>query len=215
MPIKKRKKRRMVKKALILIIMASLRIAVCDAQTYVKLNALYACVGVVNPQVEFCVSEHSAFQTELVVSPYKKIFGDHHMLFGTFLNEYRYYFRQCNNGFYVGAEAGLQVFDMSKPQFKDGKIGLQNRYCKGYGYVLGVSAGYEYRFRERWLLDVFVGFAYMASWYNGYDLEGKIDMHPHGHDIEENDPFNGSAEWLPNKIGLSIGYRLFDPRKHK
>lgn len=202
----------MAKRALILLIMASLRIAVCDAQTYVKLNALYACAGVINPQVEFVISEHSAFQTELVVSPYKKIAGEHHMLFGIFQNEYRYYFRQHNRGFYVGADAGLQIFDMSKPQFSGGKLSLQNRYCKGYGYVLGVSAGYEYRFRERWLLDAFVGFGYFASWYNGYDLDGTLQLHPHGH---EHDPFNGSAEWLPTKIGLSIGYRIVDPRKNK
>ena len=202
----------MAKRALILLIMASLRIAVCDAQTYVKLNALYACAGVINPQVEFIISEHSAFQTELVVSPYKKIAGEHHMLFGIFQNEYRYYFRQHNRGFYVGADAGLQIFDMSKPQFSGGKLSLQNRYCKGYGYVLGVSAGYEYRFRERWLLDAFIGFGYFASWYNGYDLDGTLQLHPHGH---EHDPFNGSAEWLPTKIGLSIGYRIVDPRKNK
>ena len=202
----------MAKRALILLIMASLRIAVCDAQTYVKLNALYACAGVINPQVEFVISEHSAFQTELVVSPYKKIAGEHHMLFGIFQNEYRYYFRQHNRGFYIGADAGLQIFDMSKPQFSGGKLSLQNRYCKGYGYVLGVSAGYEYRFRERWLLDAFVGFGYFASWYNGYDLDGTLQLHPHGH---EHDPFNGSAEWLPTKIGLSIGYRIVDPRKNK
>lgn len=186
-----------------------------DAQIYGKLNALYACAGVINPQVEFAVSQHSAFQTELVVSPYKSVFGGHPMLFGIFMNEYRYYFRQHNSGFYVGANAGLQIFNMSKPQFSGGKISLQNRYSKGYGYMLGVCAGYEYRFRERWLLDAFIGFGYLASWYNGYDLDGNIDMHPHGHDIAENDPFNGSAEWLPNKIGLSIGYRLFDPKKHK
>lgn len=182
-----------------------------DAQVYGKLNALYACVGIVNPQVELGLSQHSTFQTELVVSPHKRIFGDHHFMFGILMNEYRYYFREHNNGFYLGANGSVEMFNMSKPEIKRG-FKLQDRYCKGYGFMLGVVAGYEYRFCERWLLDAFVGFGYIASWYNGYSLDGTLELHPHGH---EDDPFNGSAEWLPNKIGLSIGYRLFEPRKNK
>lgn len=186
-----------------------------NAQIYGKLNALYACVGVVNPQVEFRLSQHSTFQTELVVSPHRRIFGEHRMLFGIFMNGYRYYFKEHNRGLYVGVDAGIQVFNMSKPSFAGGKLHLQDRYCKGYGYMVGGCVGYEHRLGQRWLLDAFAGFGYLASWYNGYDLAGNIDMHPHGHDAAENDPFNGSAEWLPTKIGLSIGYRLFDPKKHK
>ena len=181
------------------------------AQIYGKMNALLACVGLINPQVEFRLSEHSTFQTELFVSPWKKIFGDYHMLFGIFENEYRYYINSSNRGFYVAADAGLYVFDMSKPYWKNGGVRLKNSYSKGYGYRLGACFGYEYQFRERWLLDAFIGFGYHASWYNGYHFDGSLDMHPHGH---EWDPFNGSAEWMPTKIGLSIGYRMFDPRKH-
>ena len=39
------------------------------AQTYVKLNGLYALAGVVNPSVEFVISPKSTVQTEIVVSP--------------------------------------------------------------------------------------------------------------------------------------------------
>ena len=35
-----------------------------EAQTYVKLNGLYALVGVINPAVEFRLSPHSTFQSE-------------------------------------------------------------------------------------------------------------------------------------------------------
>lgn len=47
-------------------------------------------------------------------------------------------------------------------------------------------------------------------------MDGKIDMDP-GHQVEPKypDPFNGSSEWYPNKIGLSIGYRIFNPHKKK
>jgi hypothetical protein len=56
----------------------------------------------------------------------------------------------------------------------------------------------------------------MHSTYNGYSLNGEIDLHPHRPAWKEPsspDPLNYSAEWLPNKIGLSIGYLIFRPKK--
>ena len=102
---------------------------------------------------------------------------------------------------------------MSKPFIYDGKLKFENRYCKGYGMMIGACAGYEYRFAERWLLDVFLGWAWMSSFYNGYSMDGEIDMYPHRPvDPKYPDPFNGSSEWYPNKVGISIGYRIIKPR---
>lgn len=183
----------------------------CGAQPIVKLNAAYALVGVVNPQVEFRLSPHSAFQTEIVYSPWKSIDG-HHMHFGIFLNEYRCYIApERTHGLYAGVNAGMMAFNMSKPQLADGHIALQNRYCKGYGFMAGAVVGYEWQFARRWVLDVFVGFAYMHSKYNGYSMDGVVDMNPSRPEDKRPtspDPFNSSAEWLPNKAGISIGFLL-------
>ena len=101
-------------------------------QPIIKLNAAYALVGVVNPQVEFRLSPHSAFQTEVVYSPWQSI-GGHPMHFGIFLNEYRCYIApERTHGLYAGVNAGMMAFNMSKPQLADGHIALQNRYCKGF-----------------------------------------------------------------------------------
>ena len=129
------------RKISILIVLFSLfGIQNAASQGYVKLNALYALVGVVNPSVEFAISPKSTLQTDIVVSPWKSI-------------------------------------------------------------------------GERWLLDAFFGWAWMDSHYNGYSFDGKVDMYPHRPVQPENpDPFNGSSEWYPNKIGVSIGYRIFTPR---
>ena len=184
-------------------------------QIYLKLNGLYACVGVVNPQVEFRLSNHSAFQTEFVYSPWQSVAGGHPMHFGIFLNEYRYYFRQVNHGFYLGGNVGMMAFKMSRPEFSGGRLRLQDKYGKGYGFMIGLCVGYEYVFKERWVLDAFVGMAFMDNMYNGYSLDGVINMYPHRPDWKEPDspdPFNGSSEWLPNKVGLSIGYRIFKPK---
>lgn len=182
-----------------------------SAQGYVKLNALYALVGVVNPSVEFTISPHSTVQSEIVVSPWKSVNGNH-MLLGILMGEYRYYFRGSNDGWYLGGNIGMQAFDISKPYLDGWSIKCEDRYCKGYGFMIGVCGGYEYRFRERWVLDAFFGWSWMSSFYNGYTPDGEIDMYPH-RPVEPRypDPFNGSSEWYPNKIGLSIGYRIIRP----
>lgn len=183
------------------------------AQTYVKLNGLYALAGVANPSVEFAISPKSTVQTEIVVSPWESIRGKH-MLFGILMGEYRRYFRAHNDGWYLGANIGMMAFDMSKP-YRDGwSIQFENRYCKGYGFMIGICAGYEWQFRERWVLDAFFGWSWMSSFYNGYSMDGEIDMNPH-RPVQPKypDPFNGSSEWYPNKIGLSIGYRIISPKR--
>jgi len=203
----------MKKLSVILALLLAAGASEAAAQGYVKLNGLYALAGVVNPAVEFAVSPRSAVQTEIVVSPWKSI-GGKHMTFGILMGEYRYYFKEHNRGWYVGGNLGMMAFDMSKPYIYHGKLKFENRYCKGYGMMIGACAGYEYRFRERWLVDAFLGWAWMSSFYNGYSFDGEIEMNPHRPvQPKHPDPFNGSSEWYPNKIGVSIGYRIIKPRK--
>ncbi len=79
--------------------------------------------------------------------------------------------------------------------------------------MIGLCVGYEYQFCERWLVDAFLGWAWMDSHYNGYSFDGEIDMYPHRPvQPKHPDPFNGSSEWYPNKIGVSIGCRIFKPK---
>ena len=203
-------------KTLLILFALSLPTQRLDAQIYAKLNGLYALVGVINPAVEFTVSPKSTFQTEIVFSPWKYV-NDHGvdkpMKFGILMTEYRRYFKQHNRGWYLGANMGMMGFKMSKPQFSDGWF-LENRYSKGYGMMIGICGGFEYQFADRWLLDAYFGWSYMLSWYNGYSLDGTIDLYPHRPvQLEKPDPFNGSHEWLPNKIGVSIGFMIFNPAR--
>ena len=203
-------------KTLLILFALSLPTQRLDAQIYAKLNGLYALVGVINPAVEFTVSPKSTFQTEIVFSPWKYV-NDHGvdkpMKFGILMTEYRRYFKQHNRGWYLGANMGMMGFKMSKPQFSDGWF-LENRYSKGYGMMIGICGGFEYQFADRWLLDAYFGWSYMLSWYNGYSIDGTIDLYPHRPvQPEKPDPFNGSHEWLPNKIGVSIGFMIFNPAR--
>ena len=190
------------------------------AQTYVKLNGVYALAGVINPAVEFPLSPKSTFQSEIVWSPWESVTINGRsgpMKFGICLNEYRRYFRQRNEGWYLAANAGGMAFNMTKPYWERG-VRLQQKSAKGYGLLFGIAVGREWKIHERWILDAYFGWSFMSSWYNGYSLidglvegdytydKGELILHPIGHEC---DPWNGSAEWLPNKIGISIGYRIF------
>ena len=133
--------------------------------------------------------------------------------FAIFMSESRRFFEEYNRGWHLGDNVGMMAFDMSKPYIEGWKLKFEDRYCKGYGMMIGLCVGYEYQFGKRWLLDAFLGWAWMDSHYNGYSFDGQVDMYPHRPvQPEHPDPFNGSSEWYPNKIGVSIGYRIFTPR---
>lgn len=192
--------------------------AMAQAQIYAKLNALYAVVGIVNPQLEFVVGPHSSISIDLMFSPHKTIkWGDRdniHALFGILQTEYRFYIKREARGFYVSANAGMQAFDISRPYlFPEGKLVTFNAgYGRGFGLMAGIGIGYSHTFKERWVVDAFFAFDRMWSWYNGYNADGSINLFPrHQKEPKFPDPFNGSAEWLPSKIGVAIGYKIFDP----
>ena len=191
---------------------------VSQAQIYAKLNALYAVAGVINPQLEFVVGPHSSISIDPMFSPYKTIkWGnrdDIHALFGILQAEYRYYINRDVKGFYVSANVGMQAFDMSRPYlFQNNKlVTFEEGFGRGFGMMVGIGIGYSHHFKERWVVDAFFAFNRMWSWYNDYFANGEINMFPrHQKEPKFPDPFNGSAEWLPSKIGVSIGYKIFDP----
>lgn len=80
--------------------------------------------------------------------------------------------------------------------------------------MVGVGAGWEYHLSERWVMDVFIAFDKIWSWYNRYYRDGTIEMHPQGHEhYLKPDPFNGSVELMPVKGGISFGYKILKPHK--
>jgi hypothetical protein len=184
------------------------------SQIYYKINTLYALSGVINPAVEFPVAKQSSYQIECVASPFLSFTEDginKPVHFFIFMNEYRRFFRERNKGWYAGGNFSMMGFDMYKPKLMDDfKFRLDPyRRSRGYGFMTGICVGYEYCFKENWILDAFFGWSYMLSWYNGYTLDGTIIMVPNGHeDYEHEDPWNASAEWYPNKIGSSVGYKF-------
>lgn len=196
---------------LVVVVAMLLLPSVAFSQIDAKFNALYAVVGVVNPQVEFHLAKHSSVALDLTYSPWRSINGKH-AHFGIMQAEYRYYLKSESRGFYVSGNLGTMMFDLTRPYlFNSGNVlTFEQGYGKGFGVMLGVGLGYTHHFGKRWLFDAFFAFDRMWSWYNDYDSKGEVNMTPsHQHQPAYPDPFNGSAEWLPSKIGFSIGYRIF------
>ena len=120
------------------------------SQTYVKMNALYAAVGVINPQVESVISSHSSMAIDITASPWRRWNGNHSQ-FLILLGEYRYYFKHAAQGWYVSANAAMMGFDLNRLQFFKGKfISRQSDYGKGFGVAAGVGFGWQHSLSERW-----------------------------------------------------------------
>lgn len=204
-------------KIALVIVLAALPI-MATSQIYAKLNMLYAVVGVINPQLEFVVGPHSSISIDPMFSPYKTIKwggrNDIHARFGIFQTEYRFYIKREARGFYISVNAGMQAFDLTRPYlFQNDKIiSFESGFGRGWGMMVGLGIGYSHTFKERWVVDAFFAFDRMWSKYNDYFKNGEINLFPqHQHPTKYPDPYNGSAEWLPSKIGVSIGYKIFDP----
>lgn len=201
-----------MKKTLLIISLTLISLSAVSQAT-IKLNGLYALGGVINPAIEIPISDKFSFQSELVISPWKTIEWQDkspHMLFGFMINEVRYYFGERQNSWYVAGNFGLGLFDISKPTIiEHGTFDFQNRYSKGWSIMLGGGGGYQTSIGRRWSLDAYVAFGWMLSYYNGYSMDGQIDMKPlRPVQPKYPDPWNASGEWMPYKLGLSFGYKL-------
>lgn len=164
-----------------------------SAQTYVKFNALYWGLGVINGSVETKLNDKLTFNSDLVFSPWNSISGNA-MLIGQLIPEVRYYHKGANNGFYVGAYAGGHLFKMTKWNYIN-----TGKYQKGKGYALGLSIGYQIPINDRWRVDLYAGYGYQHSWYRGYNKNTG----------EQYVGLNKSGEWIPYKIGAAFAYRIW------
>lgn len=209
--------RRIVVKIAVAVVLFALPM-VAKSQAFVKLNLPYACVGIINPQLEFIVGPHSSVVIDPIYSPWQSVNGKH-LHFGILQNEYRCYIKREAQGLYFSIHAGTQLFDLTRPYpFRNGKLlDWEEGFGRGFGVMIGLGIGYEHRFKERWVVDAYFAFDRMWSWYNDYNAKGEINMYPAHHKppMAEPDPFNGSDEWLPSKIGLAIGYMIFDPQRER
>jgi len=182
-----------------------------EKKSYVKGNALLIPVGIINAGVEYQLSRHFTLQGDIMISPWKS-FAGHELQYYSLSAESRYYFKEAFKGWFLGANIGASSFvlqkwnywnDRSYPsQNGDNTIFTNsNLYQKGYSFLLGVSAGYQFRLAENWNMELYGTVGTSQDLYKGYDrVTGKR--------YDEAKGYNKSGEILPYRGGVMISYRI-------
>jgi Protein of unknown function (DUF3575) len=166
-----------------------------QSQTYVKLNPLTTLLSIPNVGIETSLGKKTTFQVDITGTYWQSVNGKP-FKFLIFIPEYRYHFHEKYDGFYVGGHIGGTVFSFQKWNYLN-----TDKYENGFGYVMGVTVGYEKKINDRFMLDVFVGGGNSQGFYHGYDVTT-------GQRYENVTNWNKSGEWLPYRGGVMVSYRL-------
>lgn len=166
-----------------------------NAQTYLKINAITALVGVPNVGIETKIGEKQTFQFDILASLWKSVDGMPRQFY-IFMPEYRYHFREINDGFYIGTNIGFTLFNFQKYNYYN-----SSQYQKGFGYVIGASVGYEKKISDRFVLDFYIGGGNSQGFYKGYFIESDSR---YDHAVY----YNKSGEWIPYRGGVMLSYRI-------
>ncbi len=185
-------------------------------ETYIKGNALFLPVGMLNVGVEHGFSEHITGQADLFISPWKSFAGKHAQVYMLGFNG-RYYFNEAFKKFYVGVDFSLARFNIQKWAYwndgfythKNGEVTpyiSSNLYQRGYSFIIGGIAGYQFKLSDRLNMDVYLGLGTMQSFYKGYDKLSGDRYDTEGDSMGRET--NRSGELLPYKGGIMISYKL-------
>lgn len=184
-------------------------------ETYIKANALFLPIGMLNVGVEHGFTEHITGQADIFFSPWKS-FAGHQAQFGIATVEGRYYFDQAFKHWYLGASLGFGVFNIQKWNYWGGEISTTKEgdltpykknelYQKGFSYMFGLTTGYQFQIGNRWNMDIFLGIGSQQGFYKGY-VEYLPETQENRYDRVEN--WDKSGEIIPFKGGVMISYKL-------
>lgn len=168
-----------------------------EKSIFVKGNILFAPISVLNVGLEYQLSSKYTLQGDVLISPWKSIAGNHAQIYmGTL--EGRYYFKEAFKHWYVGINAGSGVFDITKYNYFN-----TNRFQRGFAFTLGGTIGYQFQWRDKWNIDVFLGGGPVQSFYHGYE-----EIPPKLFRYDGAEKWNKSGEILPYRGGIMISYKL-------
>ena len=180
-----------------------------DKSLYVKGNALFIPLGILNVGVEKQLSAKYTLQGDVFVSPWKS-FAGHELQFYSVSAEGRYYFNEAFKHWYVGANISVAAYRASKwnywnnevSQKDDGELIVNsNLYQKGYSVMLGITGGYQFQLSDRWNLDLYATVGTSQGFYKGYDRTT-------GRRYDSAEKFNKSGEIIPYRGGVMISYKF-------
>lgn len=167
----------------------------------VKLNSLIF-LGIINPAIEVYVNEYTSLQLEAIgiFFPRNFLWTGEPLTLGAAFLEYRYYFKSNQHGFFLGPNAGIGVFRMSKGVIPiigdsyDGSGALQY----GYNMMLGLDIGYKFNISKYCSFEICFSPGYQVAFYEGFTPDGGMYV-----------GLKKSGEWLPlYKGGISLNFKL-------
>ena len=180
-----------------------------DKSLYIKGNALFAPIGILNLGLEKQISPKYTLQGDVFISPWKS-FAGHELQIYSLSVEGRYYFKEAFKNWYLGANIGFAAYNLQKWSYWNDKsfenwngeiLINSNLYQKGISVMLGVTAGYQFQLSERWNLDLYATVGTSQGFYKGYDRTT-------GKRYDSAKEFNKSGEIIPYRGGVMISYKL-------
>lgn len=180
-----------------------------DKSLYIKGNALFAPIGILNLGIEKQISPKYTLQGDVFISPWKS-FAGHELQMYSLSVEGRYYFKEAFKNWYVGVNIGVSAFNLQKwsywndrtgPNYEGEIVMNSNLYQKGYSVMLGATAGYQFQLSERWNLDLYATVGTSQGFYRGYDRTT-------GRRYDSATELNKSGEIIPYRGGVMISYKL-------
>lgn len=179
-----------------------------EKSLYIKGNALFIPVGILNAGIEKQISPRYTIQGDVFISPWKS-FAGHKLQIYSLSVEGRYYFKEAFKHWYLGANIGVSAYNLQKWNYwsgtyvtDDGEVlNSSNLYQKGYSLMIGVTGGYQFQLSDRLNLDIFATVGSSQGFYKGYDQST-------GKRYESAKNFNKSGEIIPYRGGIMISYKL-------
>ncbi|KQT17617.1 hypothetical protein ASG31_09465 [Chryseobacterium sp. Leaf404] len=180
-----------------------------DKGIRLKANALFLPLGIINVAGEFQVDKKITIQGDVLVSPWKS-FSGHELQYYSASVEGRYYFKQAFDGFYLGANIAASSYTLQKWNYwkdepyyneKNETFTKSDLYQKGHSYLLGITAGYQFRLSDKWFMDIYGTVGSSQDFYKGYERGT-------GKRYDDAVGYNKSSEILPYRGGIMIAYKI-------
>ncbi|MBU8882773.1 DUF3575 domain-containing protein [Kaistella sp. DKR-2] len=191
---------------------AQIQDSVIQKKLYVKANALFLPIGMLNAGLEYQLNEKMTLQGEVFISPWKSFAGKYAQIYMAGLDG-RYYFKEAFKHLYVGANISFARFKLQKYNYWSDEptqytpqspiYPASDLYQDGFSYFLGATIGYQFHLSNKWNLDLYLGGGTSQSYYKGFHKYLGIR-----YDTDPDRVYNQSGEWIPYRGGLMISYRL-------
>ena len=136
-----------------------------------KSNALYWVTTTPNIGLEMEVGKKQTAQVFLGLNPWKQSGGDQSRLrHWLVMPEYRYWFNQNFEGWFLGAHALGGQYNVGGVKFPFGLLkGLRNHRYEGWYAGGGITAGKQWNLSKHWNLEASLGLGYIHTAYDKFN----------------------------------------------